>query len=267
MVTKMTWVPDNHVIFPGFYESWLYNSDSEYDFNYNDKGNFEHYMECEIDNFKEFEVDVCKGVADVINDILSDGEFVENVEYADMSSPHEYNFSTDHIHLNVDVNLFRIACNVWYDEKLHEGFDKYLHEKYSSCSGFISFVENNIEAYFDEWDYLDVLLDYWMLTKIYDETDVVDKHYDLSGYEYDIIEVADQEMWNHMKPISEVRYICDECRNDDKKQWLIDNVRKPIWNFYGEEEIKSIFENDDELKARFYKENNLVPYDQHDNVY
>lgn len=264
---KFKYVPDNLVIFPGFYESILYHSDMEYEYNYNEKSNFENYMEEEIDDFKDFERDVCIEVAQKVKEYLVDDDICESCEWAGMSSPREYNFTTDKLILDLEIDIHRLAMMVWYDKNLHEGFDKYLGRKYISCDGFWSFVENEIGEYMDKWDYLDVLVDYWLLTKIYDDTDVVKSimKCEYAPYEEDLYYIADQALYNHMTPISEVEYICSECRKDDKMQWVIDNSRRPRWNFYGEDEIKDIF-SDDELKARFYEENKCLPYDKYDNV-
>lgn len=266
-MNKFNYVPDNRVIFSGFYESLLYNSDSEYDFNYNEKDGFAHYMECEIDDFGAFCKDVCDGIVVEIGKYLVDDDICLSCTYDQMTSPKEYNFYTDRLWMNLDIDIYRVAFQVWYDEEMHKNFDEYLRRKYTSCDGFWSFVKNEIGDYFEEWEHLDVLVDYWLLTKIYGEKNIVKaiEKRDLTDYEYEIIDIADQCLYEHMVPISEVRYICDECRKDDKKQWVTDNARRPRLNYYGEDEIKEIF-SDEELKARFYEENNVWPYDKHDNI-
>ena len=76
------------------------------------------------------------------------------ITYTGTYSPREYNFETDHAYFDLEIakaDLKRI-----YDEVfLHEFvFAKYLKEKHSNRSGYISFVPNNIDGWKDNfWGY------------------------------------------------------------------------------------------------------------------
>lgn len=234
-ITKFNYVPDNLTIFPGFYESELYHCDSEINWNDDEKYEYKKFMPCEIDNFEEFTTEVCMGISSEIADLLVDNEICLSCEHVGMSSPREYNFTTDKILLDLEIDLPRLAMMVWYDEELHKGFDAYLNEKYSSRSGFISFVENEIGDFFDKWEYLSVLVDYWLLTKIFDDTDVVgcQSRYDCSYYSDRMFEISDLALSNHMVPI---------CKED----WLYENA----YNEKAQEFAKIKFNADKEMYAR-----------------
>jgi len=261
---RINYVPDSLNIFPGFYESQLYYSDMEYNYNYNEKYEFEKYMDCEIDDFKAYCRDVCEELTDEIKDLLVDDEICTNVELVGMSSPREYNFTTDKLELNIDVNLWRIATKVWYDEDLHKGFDKYLQKKYTSCSGYISFVANNIDEYFDRMEWADVLLDYWLLTKIYDDTDVVKciMRCDITPYEERMYEIADNALYRHMAPISEVEYVRENMSEDKMQEWCKAKFAADR-AFYGDEWAKRIIS---ECRDEFYQAAGIFKYEEAENV-
>lgn len=70
------------------------------------------------------------------------------VTYKDMTSPKEYNFSTDKIYCHFDLTEKEIKdienyCFV-INRKL---FNNFLKENYSSYSGFISFIDNNVNDF------------------------------------------------------------------------------------------------------------------------
>lgn len=166
---KITYTPDNLTIFPGFYESELYYSDQEHNFSCNEG---EEYEIKDFDGYCRF---VCEALSDKISDYLTENELVcKSAKYSGMTSPREYNFSTDHLIMDLEIDLSKIIEIIEENEPLYNGFDKYLNKKYSSRSGFISFVSNNIRDFLAEdlEKYYDVLIDYWLLTKIYGDADV-----------------------------------------------------------------------------------------------
>ena len=197
---KLTYVPDNLTIFPGFYESELYNSDQEYNFSYNEG------EEYEIKDFDGYCRYICEALSDKISDYLTDNELVcKSAKYSGMTSPREYNFSTDHLIMDLEIDLSKIIQIIEENEQLYAGFDKYLNEKYSSRSGFISFVSNNIKDFLanDLAEYYDVLIDYWLLTKIYGEADVAKcmTEYRETPYWWDMLEIVSDAEWQFMEPV------------------------------------------------------------------
>lgn len=200
---------DNLAIMEGFYESHLYNSDTEYWLNENIKDgmrdNGQKHVEYGIKDFKGFMNKVCERITDeLIEPLLTeDKDICDKVEFKGVSSPSYYNFETDKLSLSLNIDLELLRDRILADEKLRNGFDRYLREKYTSYSGFCSFVENNIEDYFNEWRYLDVMVDYYLLTKIYEIEDVremqnKDKE---TSYQFASYEIADEEAYNFMVPL------------------------------------------------------------------
>ncbi len=66
------------------------------------------------------------------------------ISFEALISPREYNFSNDSINVSVELNLTQLIGLI-SDRK--ESAATYFKDKYTSCSGFISFHSNDI----DDW--------------------------------------------------------------------------------------------------------------------
>jgi hypothetical protein len=198
---KITYTPDNGTIFPGFYESELYNSDQEYNFSYNEG------EEYEIKDFDGYCKYICEALSDKISDYLTSAKDIcKSVKYKAMSSPREYNFTTDHLLMDAEIDLSALKERILADSDYKDGFDNYLRYKYSSRSGFISFVSNNVDDFFkdDFSEYFDVLIDYFLLTMIYDDKDVVkhQKKYEETPYWWDMLEIVSDAECQFMERVN-----------------------------------------------------------------
>lgn len=196
----MNYTPQDLDIFPGFYESVLYHCDTEYNFNYEEKQNDpDNYVEKELD-FEPFTKEVCERITSLIGDILG-----AEAKSKDMHSPAYYNYSTDKLEMEIDIDYEKIKAEILASEELSKGFDKYLYEHYSDRSGFWSFVKNNIKEYFEEGEHEDVMVDYYLLSKIYDNADVVKCQRDFADTPYfeECLYIANDALYNHMVEIKE----------------------------------------------------------------
>lgn len=132
-------------IFPGFYESYI-SPDSVLEFEQalTPKGFWMDVMD-----YKQYCNEVCC-------EWVSYMEFEENPvgmkvgRFLKLDSPREYNFRTDRITFEVEVNLHKLKRHCF--KGVSERFDKYLHDNWSSCSGFLSFVPNTLESFMDEYE-------------------------------------------------------------------------------------------------------------------
>lgn len=194
----MDYTPSSRDIFPGFYESILLNSESESDYNRDEQfSDPDNYVERELD-YNSFTKEVCEEITSLIGKILD-----ANAEFREMYSPREYNFVTDQLTIEIDIDPERIKSEILASEDLSKGFDKYLHAHYTSRDGFWSFVENNIQDYFRKGEHTDVMIDYYLLTKIYEDEDVVkcQRQAKKSDYYCQLWEIADNALYNNMKEI------------------------------------------------------------------
>lgn len=164
---KKQFVLNNAPFFPGFYGTIYSSSDA-----------FETAIELskeDDENFDESKVDFddnrynetcaklfCMGLTD--EQVLPD--FVESVEFLRVLSPRYYNYSTDKIECKITL------ADGWETEMrkfIAEHYD-WLQDKitndWTSCSGFISFIENDLEKWekylFEENDanYIEIMLTY-----------------------------------------------------------------------------------------------------------
>lgn len=146
-----TWLP----VFPGFYESVLYNSDMEYCLErelYLDHQDVipRELMEYWLRNrktgsksglavrYEDYEKDAavsfCDRVAETLREVLDDEGIT--VTYESIQRPREYNFRTDTVHCTISFDPERA---LEYCRAHAESFQKYLLCNYKSRDGFISF--------------------------------------------------------------------------------------------------------------------------------
>lgn len=108
-----------------------------------------------------------------LKEYVKDGEIFGEFKFKEIWSPQYYNYDTDHLDGEIEVDIDALASRIKADKKALEGFDKYLHEHYSDRSGFVSFIPNNAEDLFKRLDFKkdsresDVLLDYWFIVQIW----------------------------------------------------------------------------------------------------
>lgn len=202
---------DNMTIMPGFYESELYSSDTIYEANEQMRAecqyNGEEFVEHDIVDFDGFRNKACERiVCELITPMLTaDKTICDNVSFKVLKSPRFYNYTTDKLVLELNIDIDRLKNIIRSDKGMYDGFNKYLNKKYSSCSGFMSFVENEIEAYFKRDEYHDVMIDYYFLTLIYNANDVIEANEvmnDYTEYEYGMMEIAHDTLYDFLKPIT-----------------------------------------------------------------
>lgn len=102
---------------------------------------------------------------------------------AGLSSPREYNFRTDTIKVDVEVNLNRLKDYCWKERA--SDFDDYLHKHWSSREGFLSFIPNRLSTFKETYrldksarsELVDIMVEWYLL-----------EHIDWECVEYDVYE-------------------------------------------------------------------------------
>lgn len=144
--------------FTGFYQGIWDQSENEWtkthEMKYGEYEDFESLHMIEDWGFPEnYHEEVGKLFAeeyvDMVNEVL--GLNVKLIK-SDLSSPREYNFRTDEIYATIEIDdydamierLSSIASDPAYRTELAD----IIKKNHSSCSGFISFMSNDIEEWF-----------------------------------------------------------------------------------------------------------------------
>jgi hypothetical protein len=185
-------------IFQGFYESELYNSDTEYSFN----ANSDDEQGFELQDWEGFTQAVAKAHADLLFDNLEQKEqIITAIEYKGLCSPKYYNFETDKLELIIECDIEALKG---YCFNNYKDFDTYLHENFTSCDGFISFVPNNVQEFASRYKddterLLNVMIEYYLLRNL-----------DLETYRYATVEYAQDCLYDHMKPVEQEDKPCSE---------------------------------------------------------
>lgn len=194
MKQKHTYNQWNLDLFEGFYESNLFNSDTEYYLTecMNDDSESEEKIEYEIKDFPAFCQDISEKATSLLepdsDEILSDFEFLE------LDSPRFYNYRTDRLVISCMVDVPKLRA---YAFKTHlESFKSYLKDNFTSYDGFISFVPNT-PSKFKEWmkepenkqNAIDCLIEFYLLNTI-----------DLDHYHYELCDYANECVYRYAEP-------------------------------------------------------------------
>lgn len=186
-------------IFEGFYESNLYNSDSVYYLAESEPPAPEGYY-YDICDWTGFQNEVASKAVDLLWDCVdSESKIILDMKFTGISSPKYYNYSTDRICADITVNYENLK--EYCLNKYRNQFDSYLHENFTSCDGFWSFIANNVNQFESELEseserYDQIMVEYYML-----------QQFDLEGYHMDLWEHAQQCLWERL---------CLYCEKDGK---------------------------------------------------
>lgn len=165
MKEKIKWYQQDNRLFSGFYESELYNSDTLWNIAYNNQDEEEYKDKewdfVEPDGYEEYEKAVCKECVSNIFYLMEDNDAIESMEWAELNSPREYNFTTDKLVCDMEIDLEKLR-KYCYETKRTE-FDNYLKDNYTSYDGFCSFIPNNVKEFEQENDDTDVMIDFYIL--------------------------------------------------------------------------------------------------------
>jgi hypothetical protein len=169
--------------FPGFYGS-SYSSliDNERDWALNDlqdKYGLTLIDDCEPERgwYSDCETIIAKSYTEIYLDLISEYlgiSFTYDTKDVRIWSPKYYNFNTDEIYVKVSVPDINDTLKVLHTltKANYPKLEKIVKNEHSSCSGFISFMSNDL----DEWDddkllnsdrpYLSCLIGYLLYIKM-----------------------------------------------------------------------------------------------------
>lgn len=152
--------------FPGFYESIFCYSDEFIDMESeiaNELGMDADLVHYEYDDFKEYQINVCKEFMSFYVEAIHDLLPLDITEHKDFKldiidkdeiiiiSPKYYNYSTDHCYCNIETNRTTLELIKKHTLNL-DSAKQYIIDNFTSYDGFISFISNDITY----WKSLDV---------------------------------------------------------------------------------------------------------------
>lgn len=196
-------------IFEGFYESNLYNSDSLYYITQSDinEGYIQKNQYYDIDNWESFKKDIAIQAVYKLLEILPNNDIIQDMDLKDVYSPKYYNYETDSLIIDIEFNLTNLETYCFTTHR--EAFNKYLKDNFTSHSGFISYISNDIDGFIADYNQnpndkeLNTMIEYYLLCQIY-ETDSNFEGYDTS-YHYSLYETANEEIYNHLVVIDDTQ--------------------------------------------------------------
>lgn len=189
-------------IFEGFYESSLYNSDSLYYIELQDRE--EGYLQpnesydIDWDNFTD---SVARQVTSNLYDVIPNNEIIQNISFKSLYSPRYYNYETDSLILELNLNLTRLKTYCFTTHK--KDFNQYLKDNFTSYDGFISFIPNNLIDFKELYSknntkLVNTMIEYYLLSCIYESNNPNDFTGFDTSYHHSNYEVANTELYNHL---------------------------------------------------------------------
>ena len=135
--------------FSGFYESiWTFDEESVLDFinedrRENDKEPIETCDDIDVD-YTSYRTHIGREYCNALTTNVLHPSII-SVDFKDIESPREYNFTTDKIACEVTIDTDKIS--EWVKENREE-LTEYVHERFMRRDGFIPFYSNDITV----WD-------------------------------------------------------------------------------------------------------------------
>jgi hypothetical protein len=188
----------------GFYESYLYDSDTEYYINETLKE--DDQPEMEID-WIPYTKEVSQAATELLEEYcVNDSGIIKSMKYKNTYSPKYYNYDTDRLNIIADINIHKLKA---YIKQNKTDFNQYLKDNFTSYDGFWSFIENNYPAFMEQYKSdkdrcLNVMLEYYILRQLYGAEWLEIKQLDFlyeTPYHQDLFNINNDAQWNNLKEV------------------------------------------------------------------
>lgn len=150
------------------------------------------------------------------------------LEFVEMTSPREYNFSTDHIYCKISKADVKKISSVLNSDTLRE----IIKKRFTSRSGFMSFYSNSLDEWNEkpvsEWDYneLGTLLDAWIIEnnslEYWESLDFYGYDYCLGNGQY----VSFEKLWDEKAELEEKEFHQKELEKLESWKNSVNNWQK-----------------------------------------
>lgn len=184
---KYEYTNQSTALFAGFYESVFNNSDFINEIaEYKADGTDTQY---DIVNWTDYTKSIAENCTSWLFDNLPNHDIIKAMDYKELTSPRYYNFSTDRLTIDCDIDLDALKKYCLQDNR--EAFGKYLYDNWTSYDGFISFVPNNVIEFEQKPD-TTIMIEYYLLNEL-----------DLNEYDDFCANLANDTVFEFLDPVKE----------------------------------------------------------------
>ena len=182
-------------LFAGFYDSILHNYDLESEITEYKADN--SGVEYEISDWAAYQNSIAENCTDWLFNHLPNHDIIKSMKYKELWSPREYNFMTDRLTIDCDIDLDGLKNYCLQANR--ELFGKYLYENWSSRDGFTSFIPNNVVEFAQEPD-TTIMIEFYLLNEL-DLLDDEADDYDYNEYEQFCNQLAWDTLFEFLEPV------------------------------------------------------------------
>lgn len=168
-VQRITYENWSCEVFEGFYDTIIGDFSSVYEMEPTPPEGYEY----DIRDWKGYQKKVGEQFTELLDRHLPENTLVYNLNFRGIISPREYNFTTDKVEIDMDVDIDGLEEYCFRTNRFK--FDDYLRENFSNRDGFWSFIHNNVHdfeielenGFADESERdLQVMIEFYLLQEI-----------------------------------------------------------------------------------------------------
>ena len=105
----------------------------------------------DVVDYGKYQLDVSEAASEYIESELKDLGLITSITFEGLTSPKEYNFSTDVVDVIIDLSDENKKNIIQYISDHEAKFEEYIEDHFTSRDGFMSFIENGIDAWTEEY--------------------------------------------------------------------------------------------------------------------
>lgn len=192
-------------LFPGYYHSFLFDSDELWEMEEHDK------EEGIITENQCYEVDedyfnaMSATVTNVLFEYVKGEGIIQDAKFKKLNSPAYYNYENDKLVVDLKIDLDKLKD--WAIER-EEELKKYVQKYHSSYDGYVSYVRyEDIDQFFARWT--DIVIDFYLITAITINEDFEENR--LDDYYMELREATLHLLYVHL-------IACDNSTDDEIKK-------------------------------------------------
>ena len=105
----------------------------------------------EVVDYEKYYLDVSKIATEYIESELKSLGIVTSIDFMSIASPSQYNYGSDEVDIVIDLSDENKKNIIQYISDHEAKFENYIEDHFTSRDDFISFIENGIESWTEEY--------------------------------------------------------------------------------------------------------------------